>query len=67
MQYKAECQYCGKIWEVIIYYSQPKINCMVCKDKNVKLKPISIVTGDIFGYDHDKRKDAYVKPEESYD
>jgi hypothetical protein len=51
------CQYCGKKWEVNIYFTpkEKQMRCVVCNDPNLKYKPVEQIKkdGNIFGYEED--------------
>jgi len=51
------CQYCGKKWEVNIYFTpkEKQMRCIVCNDSNLKYKPVEQIKKDsnIFGYEED--------------
>jgi predicted nucleic acid-binding Zn ribbon protein len=52
--FEMHCQYCGKRWEVTIYFTpkEKNVRCIVCNDRNLKYRELSQVEkeSDVFGY-----------------
>lgn len=56
--YEMHCLYCGKKWEINIYFTpkEKSIRCIVCNDPNLKYKPVEQIKKDanVFGYEEEK-------------
>lgn len=52
--FEMHCQYCGKKWEINIYFTpkEKNIRCIVCNDPNLKYKSVDEIRkkADVFGY-----------------
>lgn len=52
--FEMQCQYCGKRWEINIYFTpkEKSIRCIVCNDSNLKYKAVEQIKkeSDVFGY-----------------
>lgn len=59
--FEMHCQYCGKKWEINIYFTpkEKQIRCIVCNDPNPKYKPVEQIKrdSDVFGYNINEEND----------
>ena len=61
MRIYCSCDYCGHSFTTFVYDYESDIRCVLCADKNVKVKR-EPDKKDVFGYDSQAPKpDAYIR------